>query len=294
MTQPLSGVRVVCAAIYVPAPLAARRLLALGAAVAKVEPPGGDPLAALSPGWHAELNADFDVVRLDLKTDAGRAALDARLADADVLLTATRPDALARLGLGWDALHARHPRLCHVAIVGHASPHASRPGHDLTYQAAEGLVAPPALPRTRPPRWRCCTRARGPARRGASRSRWPTPPRRSPRRSRTASPPPAASSAERSRRTASTPRAPAGSPSARWSRTSATRCAPRSTSTPPMLTSRPGCASASPRETPPSGRHGREGATSRSSQSVETARRTDETDQNGSVSSVLLAVERPD
>jgi crotonobetainyl-CoA:carnitine CoA-transferase CaiB-like acyl-CoA transferase len=120
----------------------------LGAAVAKVDPPGGDPLADMSASYHATLNAGFDVVRLDLKRPDDRARLDALLAHADVLLTATRPDSLDRLGLGWDALHARHPRLCHVAIVGHASPHAARPGHDLTYQASAGLLAPPHLPRT--------------------------------------------------------------------------------------------------------------------------------------------------
>lgn len=145
---PLHGVRVVCLAVYVPAPLAAGRLRDLGACVTKIEPAAGDPLVGMSASWYAELNAGFDVVRLDVKQPAGRDRLDALLADADVLLTATRPDSLARLGLGWDALHARHPRLCHVAVVGHAGAHAARPGHDLTYQAEAGLVAPPHMPRT--------------------------------------------------------------------------------------------------------------------------------------------------
>lgn len=145
---PLHGVRVVCLAVYVPAPLAAGRLRDLGACVTKIEPAGGDPLVGMSASWYAELNAGFDVVRLDVKQPAGRDQLDARLADADVLLTATRPDSLARLGLAWDALHARHPRLCHVAVVGHAGAQAARPGHDLTYQAEAGLVAPPHVPRT--------------------------------------------------------------------------------------------------------------------------------------------------
>ena len=143
---PLAGVRVVCVAVYVPAPLAAQRLRALGAAVVKVEPPAGDPLAELCPSWCAELDAGFDVLRLDLKQPAGRDRLDALLAQCDVLLTATRPDSLARLGLAWDALHGRHPRVCHVAVVGHAAPHAARPGHDLTYQAEAGLLAPPHMP----------------------------------------------------------------------------------------------------------------------------------------------------
>ncbi|MGZ8379045.1 MAG: CoA transferase [Gemmatirosa sp.] len=145
---PLHGVRVVCLAVYVPAPMAAGRLRDMGARVTKIEPASGDPLIDMSPSWYGELNADFDVVRLDVKQPAQRDRLDTLLADADVLLTATRPDSLARLGLAWEALHARHPRLCHVAIVGHPSPHAARPGHDLTYQATVGLVDPPRMPRT--------------------------------------------------------------------------------------------------------------------------------------------------
>jgi crotonobetainyl-CoA:carnitine CoA-transferase CaiB-like acyl-CoA transferase len=63
-------------------------------------------------------------------------------------VTALRPSALERLGLGWDALHARHPLLCHVAVTGFAAADADAPGHDLTYQARAGLLLPPAMPRT--------------------------------------------------------------------------------------------------------------------------------------------------
>ena len=62
-------------------------------------------------------------------------------------MTSSRPAALERLGLGWEALHDAFPLLVHVAIVGHSTPDDS-PGHDLTYTAAHGLVAPPLLPRT--------------------------------------------------------------------------------------------------------------------------------------------------
>ena len=147
-TAPLAGVRVVCLAIYVPGPVAAGRLARLGADVVKVEPIGGDPLAGWCPAWYAELTAPFEVRRLDLKTPTDRAAFVALLDDADVLLTAIRPGALDRLGLGWESLRARHPRLSHVAIVGHASPDGEIAGHDLTYLAAAGLIAPPQLPRT--------------------------------------------------------------------------------------------------------------------------------------------------
>jgi alpha-methylacyl-CoA racemase len=52
------------------------------------------------------------------------------------------------LGLDWATLHARHSRVCQVAIVGYPPPHEDRPGHDLTYQARAGLLEPPLLPRT--------------------------------------------------------------------------------------------------------------------------------------------------
>jgi crotonobetainyl-CoA:carnitine CoA-transferase CaiB-like acyl-CoA transferase len=68
------------------------------------------------------------------------------LAGSDLLLTAQRPSALARLGLAWPQLHERFPRLAQVAIVGERS--SERPGHDLTYLAKRGLVEPPKLPRT--------------------------------------------------------------------------------------------------------------------------------------------------
>lgn len=143
----LRGVRVVSLAVNLPGPLAAARLADLGAAVTKIAPPSGDPLAWVVPGWYAELHAKQTVVSLDLKMADGRARLEEMLAEADLLLTAIRPAALARLGLDWPALSSRYERLCQVAIVGYPSPEENRPGHDLTYQASMGLLEPPALPR---------------------------------------------------------------------------------------------------------------------------------------------------
>lgn len=145
---PLDGMRVVTLAVNLPGPLACARLHALGAEVTKVEPPAGDPLAAFTPAWYAELAAGQRVVALDLKAQDGRAALEPLLADAELMVTASRPSALDRLGLGWAELHARHPRLCHVALTGYAPPDHDRPGHDLTYAAAAGLLSAPDLPRT--------------------------------------------------------------------------------------------------------------------------------------------------
>ncbi len=144
----LGGVRVVTLAPNIPGPVAAARLVELGATVVKVEPPLGDPLTVVAPRYYAALHAGIRVERLDLKSDAGRVRLDAFLADADVLLTSSRPSALGRLGLAWEQLHARFPRLVHVAIVGEPAPDDERAGHDLTYVAQLGLLEPPAMPRT--------------------------------------------------------------------------------------------------------------------------------------------------
>ncbi len=145
---PLQGVRVVTIALNVPGPVAAARLCALGAQVVKVEPPDGDPLATASPDWYNALRAGQEVVRLDLKDAEDRAALGELLVGADLLLTSSRPAALARLGLAPADLASRFPRLARVAIVGYPAPREDMPGHDLTYLAGVGLLSPPQLPRT--------------------------------------------------------------------------------------------------------------------------------------------------
>ncbi|MBA3331318.1 MAG: CoA transferase [Actinobacteria bacterium] len=146
--RPLAGVTAVTLAVNTPGPVAAARMRELGAEVTKVEPPAGDPLELVSRSWYQELRAGQTIVRLDLKTKGGRAELGGLLEGADVLLTSHRPAALERLGLAWVGLHARHPRLVQVAIVGHGAPDQHVAGHDLTYLAARGLLAPPELPRT--------------------------------------------------------------------------------------------------------------------------------------------------
>jgi alpha-methylacyl-CoA racemase len=143
---PLGGVRVLTLAVNLPGPVAACRLGAMGASVVKVEPPGGDPLARMCPGYYEGLSAGQEVVSLDLKDGQDRASFDNRLEETDLLLTASRPAALGRLGLSWPELHARFPRLCQVAIVGHPPPDEDAPGHDLTYQARFGTLSPPEIP----------------------------------------------------------------------------------------------------------------------------------------------------
>jgi crotonobetainyl-CoA:carnitine CoA-transferase CaiB-like acyl-CoA transferase len=143
---PLDGVRVLSLAVNLPGPVAAARLRALGASVTKVEPASGDPLAVAAPAYYERLAAGQEVVSLDLKAAAALDRLWALLTDTDLLLTSSRPSALTRLGLDWATLHARLPRLCQVAIVGHPGAQAEIAGHDLTYQAAVGTLRPPDLP----------------------------------------------------------------------------------------------------------------------------------------------------
>ena len=145
---PLEGTRVVTVAVNLPGPVAAARLAGLGAQVTTVLPPGGDPLEHYQPEWYADLHRGQELVTLDLKQPEDRDRLDAVLAEADVLITSSRPSALRRLGLDFGTLHERHPRLCQVDVVGTAGDRAELPGHDLTYQAAVGLVRPPDVPAT--------------------------------------------------------------------------------------------------------------------------------------------------
>ena len=144
----LDGVRIVALASNIPGPLAAARCTQMGASVTKIEPRRGDALELPAPHWYEELTRGQRVLRLDLHESDARAQLDALVADADVLVSAMRSSALERLGLDWNALHARFPRVCHVAIFGALPPHDDRAGHDLTYQAQAGLTTPPSMPRS--------------------------------------------------------------------------------------------------------------------------------------------------
>ncbi|HEV7179773.1 MAG TPA: CoA transferase, partial [Candidatus Baltobacteraceae bacterium] len=107
----------------------------------------GDPLETAAPHWYAAIAAGIQIVRIDLRDGVGLRTLDALLQNADLVVTAMRRSSLLRIGFEWESLHARYPRLSHIAISGEAPPHDDRAGHDLTYQARAGTVAPPAMPR---------------------------------------------------------------------------------------------------------------------------------------------------
>jgi crotonobetainyl-CoA:carnitine CoA-transferase CaiB-like acyl-CoA transferase len=147
-TTLLQGIKIVSLALNAPGPVAAARLTQLGAEVTKIEPPSGDATSNVAPKWYESLCRGQTVLRLDLKDPDGRAQLDRMLAETDLLLASFRPSALQRLGLDWKSLHARHPRLCFVGIIGYLPPLEERTGHDLTYQSDFGLLRPPEMPPT--------------------------------------------------------------------------------------------------------------------------------------------------
>ncbi|WP_144792115.1 CoA transferase [Kocuria palustris] len=144
----LEGIVVVSIALNLPGPVAADRLRRLGASVTAVVPPSGDPVQRLLPGLFDHLHRHQQLLTLDLKSPEGQQDMEGLLAEADVLLTSSRSQALRRLGLDAEAVRRRHPRLCQVDIVGFPGADSDRPGHDLNFQAGSGLLEPDRLPST--------------------------------------------------------------------------------------------------------------------------------------------------
>lgn len=145
---PLAGVRVLDLTSVVLGPFATQILAQLGAEVIKVETPAGDNMRHIGPMRHPGMgpiflnaNAGKKSVVLDLKNPQGlEAAL--RLAEtSDVLISNVRPQALARLGLDYEAVRQRNPAIIHVSCCGfdQRGPDAARPAYDDLIQGATGI-----------------------------------------------------------------------------------------------------------------------------------------------------------
>jgi crotonobetainyl-CoA:carnitine CoA-transferase CaiB-like acyl-CoA transferase len=145
----LSGIRVVDLSQFLPGPMLTGMMADQGASVIKVEPPAGDPARAMGPfeaghgTWFRNLNRGKAGVALDLKSAAGKAALWALIADADVFVEGFRPGVIGRLGFGYEAVAAQYPGIvyCSISAFGQTGPLADHPAHDMGVQAEAGLLA---------------------------------------------------------------------------------------------------------------------------------------------------------
>ena len=119
LMAPLDGIRIIDLSRVVSGPFCTMNLADMGADVVKIEEPGrGDESRAFGPPflggespYYLSVNRNKRSCTVNLKSDAGKAILWRLLDDADVVIQNFRPGAMARLGLDYDAVAARHPRL---------------------------------------------------------------------------------------------------------------------------------------------------------------------------------------
>jgi crotonobetainyl-CoA:carnitine CoA-transferase CaiB-like acyl-CoA transferase len=155
---PLHGLRVVDLTHALAGPFCTMLLADLGAEVIKVEPPHGDGARRPGPyrpddqlrefgGYFASVNRNKRSVVANLKTDEGRELVLALVEDADVLVENFTAGVLERLGLGYDVLATKNPRLVYATLRGFgdpafgASPYADWPAFDIVAQAMGGFMS---------------------------------------------------------------------------------------------------------------------------------------------------------
>jgi crotonobetainyl-CoA:carnitine CoA-transferase CaiB-like acyl-CoA transferase len=148
---PLQGLRILDLTTVLMGPYATLQLADMGADVIKIEPPQGDIVRQIEPARHAGMGAMFLTlnrskrsIAIDLKQPAGRDALLRLVKSADVLLYNVRPQAMVRLGLGYDEIAAVNPRIVYAGAFGYGQdgPYAARPAYD---DLIQGAVAIPTL-----------------------------------------------------------------------------------------------------------------------------------------------------
>ncbi|MFM9942788.1 MAG: CaiB/BaiF CoA transferase family protein [Hyphomicrobiaceae bacterium] len=150
MPGALDGLVVLDLTSHLSGPYAAMMLADHGADVIKIERKGsGDDARRMPPFINGE-SAPFMVwnrnkrsVELDFKTAADQATLLTLAEGADILIENFRPGTLDKLGLGYEAMKARNPRLIYAAIsgFGQTGPYANRGGFDLMSQGMSGLMS---------------------------------------------------------------------------------------------------------------------------------------------------------
>ena len=147
---PLDGIRVIDLSRVVAGPFCTMTLGDMGADVVKIEEPGrGDESRAFGPPflggespYYLSVNRNKRSCTVNLKHEAGRAVVWRLIAGADVVIQNFRPGAVARLGLDYEAVAARHPRVvyCSISGFGDGGPDERRPGYDLIVQGESGLM----------------------------------------------------------------------------------------------------------------------------------------------------------
>ncbi len=147
---PLSDITIIDLTRLLAGPYATMVLADLGARVVKVEHPDrGDDARQVGPFlgersvYFESLNRGKESRPLRLDDPDHRREFEAMLDEADVLVENFRPGVMDRMGYGWDALHARWPRLVYAAVsgFGQTGPYAGRPAYDLVVQAMGGVMS---------------------------------------------------------------------------------------------------------------------------------------------------------
>jgi len=152
MTRPalLEGIRVTDLTTVFFGPYCTHTLADLGAEVVKLEPADGDTSRVIgnppkTPGMgpvFMRLNRGKRSVDWDLKTEAGREAMHRLIAVSDVFIHNIRSDAIARIGLGYEAVRAIRPDIVYVHCTGfdESGPYAGLQAYDDIIQAASGMA----------------------------------------------------------------------------------------------------------------------------------------------------------
>ena len=150
LADALQGVRVLDLSRLLPGPFLTMVLADMGADVVKVEDPRiGDYLRALPPGKAGiagrflAVNRGKRSLALDLKAPAGREAFLKLVDSADVVVESFRPGVMDKLGVSYETLAARNPKIvvCSISGYGQTGPYVHRAGHDLNYIALSGVLA---------------------------------------------------------------------------------------------------------------------------------------------------------
>jgi crotonobetainyl-CoA:carnitine CoA-transferase CaiB-like acyl-CoA transferase len=148
MMRPLEGITVLDLTRLLPGAVATQWLADFGAEVIKIEQPGVGDYArhSFTDGSEnpvfAATNRGKQSVAIDLKRETGREAFLKLVESADVLMEGFRPGVMERLGLGFETLAPRFPRLIYVALTGYGreGSYSALAGHDINYLALAGVL----------------------------------------------------------------------------------------------------------------------------------------------------------